>query len=153
MYKERFLPAMLFAVAAFLVSVPTSAYAMEVGAWVPWFGGDAGVKAAIDRIDKIDVVYPFVYEIASDGAVVNRANFDDGHWEELFNQAKEHDVKVIPTVAWFDGEQINTVLSDKTARKNHIEAIVSMVESNDFDGEILITSKRKRKRRMISQLF
>ena len=125
---------MFFAVALFIVSVPTSASAMEVGAWVPWFGGDAGVKAAIERIDKIDVVYPFVYEIASDGAVVNRANFDDGHWEELFNQAKEHDVKVIPTLAWFDGEQINTVLSDKTARKNHIEAIVSMVESNDFDG-------------------
>lgn len=134
MYKERLLHTMFFGVAAFLISIPMSASAMEVGAWVPWFGGDAGVKDAISHIDKIDVVYPFVYEIAEDGAVVNRTNFDDGHWEELFSKAKEREVKVIPTLAWFDGEQINTVLSDKTARKHHIDAIVSMVESNNFDG-------------------
>ena len=134
MYKERLLHTMFFGVAAFLIGIPMSASAMEVGAWVPWFGGDAGVKDAISHIDKIDVVYPFVYEIAEDGAVVNRTNFDDGHWEELFSKAKEREVKVIPTLAWFDGEQINTVLSDKTARKHHIDAIVSMVESNNFDG-------------------
>jgi spore germination protein YaaH len=65
---------------------------------------------------------------------VNRVNFDDEHWEELFDTARDERVDIIPTIAWFDGEAIHAVLSDRRERRTHIRDIVRMVEQYDFDG-------------------
>lgn len=124
----------LLAAAIFFISLPMTASAMEVAAWVPWFGTEAGPKSAIENIEKIDVVYLFAYEVQADGSIVNRANFEQKDWKELIETARANDVKVIPTVVWFDGEQMDQILSDKSARRKHIKAIVDMVEDNDFDG-------------------
>jgi len=82
----------------------------------------------------LDTIYPFVFEVQSDGTLKNRVNFRDSHWKSLFSKAKSKRVDVIPTLAWFDGEAIDKVLSDKTARKKHIDEIVSMVKKNRFAG-------------------
>jgi spore germination protein YaaH len=66
--------------------------------------------------------------------LVNKVDFNDDHWEELLDEADDNDVKVIPTIAWFDGEQIDTILSDSSKRRKHINGIVKMVNDNDFDG-------------------
>jgi spore germination protein YaaH len=115
-------------------TAPASASAMEVAAWVPWFGTTDGPKSAIENIDKLDVVYLFAYEVQPDGRIVNRANFEQKDWKELIETAKAKDVKVIPTVTWFDGAQIDDILSDRSDRRKHIKDIVDMVEENDFDG-------------------
>ncbi|MBP6924561.1 MAG: hypothetical protein KBC62_04745 [Candidatus Pacebacteria bacterium] len=120
--------------AVLFAGVPASALAMEVGAWVPWFGGDAAPKSATKNIKDIDVIYPFVYEVSPDGSLVNKANFKSSAWEDLLETAEDEDIPVIPTVAWFDGEQIDTVLSSSAKRKKHISAIVKMVNDNDFAG-------------------
>lgn len=106
----------------------------DVATWVPWWSEEAGVKSALENIDKIDVIYPFVIEVNSDGSLKNRVNFRDAHWKSLFSKAKSKRVDIIPTVAWFDGAEIDAVLSNKTARKKHIDAIVSMVKKNRFAG-------------------
>lgn len=135
MNMERFLPHMLLSVAAlFIISVPGAASAMEVGAWVPWFADETGAERATENIDKIDVVYPFVYEVNPNGTLVNKVDFEDEHWEELLEAAEDEDVPVIPTVAWFDGEAIDEVLSSRSKRKKHISEIVEMVKENDFAG-------------------
>lgn len=120
--------------AVLFAGIPASASAMEVGAWVPWFGGDAAPESATKNIKDLDVVYPFVYEVSSDGSLVNKVNFKSSAWEDLFEAAEDEKVEVIPTVAWFDGEQIDEVLGSSSKRKKHIAAIVKMVNDNDFDG-------------------
>ena len=126
---------MLFAVAAlFITSVPAPASAMEVGVWVPWFADETGAERAEEKIEQIDVLYPFVFEADIRGNLINKVDFEDQHWEDLLEAAKDNDVEVIPTVAWFDGEAIDEVLSNKTKRKKHINEIVTMLEDNDFDG-------------------
>jgi spore germination protein YaaH len=124
----------LLLIAVFLISIPLSAQASEVAAWVPWFGTETGPKSAIENIEKLDVIYLFAYEVQPDGSIVNRANFEQKDWKKLIETARDNDVKVIPTIAWFDGEQIDQILSNKSDRRKHIKAIVDMVEADDFDG-------------------
>ncbi len=131
------LPQALFGLAFVFMSLPSLAHAAETAAWVPWFGLDAGAegaKSAIKNIHKLDVIYLFTYEVEPDGTIVNRANYEADHWQDLIETAREHDVKVIPTVAWFDGEQIHNVLSDRSDRRKQVNDIVEMVEDGDFDG-------------------
>lgn len=125
-----------FILAILLFLVPTLAQAarFDVGVWVPWFAEEAGAESALENIDEIDVLYPFVFEVTSDGELVNRVDFDDEHWEELFDAARDERVDVIPTIAWFDGQAIHDVLSDRRERRTHIREIVRMVEQYDFDG-------------------
>ncbi len=124
----------LLTAAIFFISLPLSAYASEVAVWVPWFGTTDGPKSAIENIEKIDVVYLFTYEAQADGSIINRADFDQKDWKELIEIARENDVKVIPTIAWFDGAQIDQILSDRSKRRKHVSTIIDMVEAGNFDG-------------------
>ena len=117
-----------------LVPAVAHAASLQVGAWIPWWAEEAGTESAIDNMDELDVVYPFVFEVTSDGGLVNKVDFDTRHWEELFDEADDEKVEVIPTVAWFDGPAIHAVLSDDDAREEHIEDIVRMVKKYRFDG-------------------
>lgn len=127
----------LLGLAFIFVSIPSLASAAETAAWVPWFGPDAGAdgaKSAIKNIEKLDVIYLFTYEVEADGTVVNRANYQADHWQDLIETAKDNDVKVIPTIAWFDGDQIHSVLSDRSDRRKQVADIADIVEEYDFDG-------------------
>lgn len=115
---------------------PQSAAAADpdVAVWIPYWTAEEGIENALDNIRKIDTIHPFVYEVNADGELVNKADFDDEAWEELFEEAEDHDVDIIPTIAWFDGGQINSVLSHDRKREDHIEAIADEVDRYDFVG-------------------
>jgi len=118
----------------FLLPVVSQAARYDVGVWVPWFAEKAGAESALKNIDEIDVLYPFVYEVSESGELINRVDFDDEHWEDLFDEAEDERVDIIPTIAWFNGQAIHDVLSDDDAREDHINDIVRMVKRNGFDG-------------------
>jgi len=106
----------------------------DVGAWIPWWSGQAGAESALDNIRDIDIIYPFVFEVGEGGRLINKVNFGDEHWENLFEEADDQRVDIIPTIAWFDGLAIHETLSDKRKRKVHIDEIVDMVKKHRFDG-------------------
>jgi spore germination protein YaaH len=85
-------------------------------------------------MDDIDILYPFVYEIAGGGDIVTKVDLDRGVWEDLLDEADDQRVEVIPTIAWFDGEGIHAVLSDRRARNNLIDDIEDLVDDNNYDG-------------------
>lgn len=116
--------------------VPAVAHgaSQEVAAWIPWWTEEAGAKSALKNIKKLDTIYPFVFEVNVDGTLKNRVDFDDEHWEKLFTKAKSQKVEVMPSIMWFDGQAIDTVLGDKTARKKHVDEIVKMVKQYGFAG-------------------
>ena len=134
---KYFLPKMVVGLLLLVFAVPASAYAMETATWIPWFGpnnGLDGVKSATKNIKKIDTVYLFTVEGNSDGTLRQRVDFKDKSWQKFIKVARDNNVEVIPTVAWFDGDQIQAVLSDDTARAAHVAEIVKMVNDNNFDG-------------------
>lgn len=124
--------AALLVLGFFFAPVAANAAKLDVGVWVPWWSAEAGIESALEHIDELDVIYPFVFEVNTDGSLKNRVDFDD--WEELFDAADDERVDIIPTIAWFDGAAIHAVLSDKDAREDHINAIVRMVKKYRFDG-------------------
>ena len=140
MYMNDFkyiLPKMVVGLFLLISAVPASAYAMETATWIPWFGannGLDGVKSATKNIKKIDTVYLFTVEGNSDGTLRQRVDFSDKNWQKFIKIARDNKVEVIPTVAWFDGDQIQAILSDDTTRAAHVAEIVKMVNENNFDG-------------------
>ncbi|MCA9358962.1 hypothetical protein KC926_02020 [Candidatus Kaiserbacteria bacterium] len=118
----------------FFVPAVAQGASQDVGVWIPWWSEEAGVKSASKNISDIDIIYPFVFEVNSDGSLRNRVDFTDSHWKNLLKKADKKRVDVIPTVAWFDGGAIHAVLSDKKSREKHVKEIVEMVDEYDFDG-------------------
>ncbi len=118
----------------FLVPAVAQSAGPQVAAWIPWWTEEAGTKSALKNIKDLDVIYPFVFEVNSDGTLKNRVDFNDDHWEDLLDEADDRRVDVIPTVAWFDGAAIHAVLSNEKARQDHVEEIVKMVKKYRFDG-------------------
>lgn len=120
-----------------LFIIPQSAKAAsnpKVEVWIPYWAAEAGIESAIENIENIDTIHPFVYEIDSKGKLVNKVDFDDREWENLFEAADDADVEIIPTIAWFDGASIHTTLSSRSKRKAHVAEISKEVKRNGFDG-------------------
>ncbi len=111
-----------------------AAYDGEVAGWIPWWSDTAGIKSATKNIKKLDTVYPFVYEVDAAGSVMDRANLTENQWKNFFSVSRKNNVEIIPTISWFDGDEIHVILSDKDLRKQHIKSIVSIVEKGKYDG-------------------
>lgn len=122
------------AVLGFLFAPHSAAADTKVAGWLPYWAAEDGIESALDNIDKLDTIYLFTVEVAADGQLVNKADYDEHEWEELFEAAEDNDVELIPTIAWFDGEQIDFVLKNKTLRKRHIQQIEDLVDDYDFAG-------------------
>ncbi len=109
-------------------------YEGEVGGWIPWWSDTTGIKSATKNIKKVDTIYPFVYEVDAAGSIIDKANLDERQWQSFFKIARKNKVEIIPTIAWFDGDQIHPILSDDKLRNDQIESIVKVVEKGNFDG-------------------
>lgn len=126
----------LYYFVAIFMLFPVVSYAAsyEVAGWVPWFGGDTAAKDAIKHMREFDTVYPFVFEVDATGEIVSKVNLEKGSWKDMLKAADKRRVDVIPTIAWFDGDEIHDMLSVKKNRQNHINDIVRLVKTYDFDG-------------------
>lgn len=123
---------------AFFMMTPHYAQAADddlaYSGWIPWWQDEDGIDSARDHIEDLDTVYPFVFEVDLTGGLVEKADLDSRHWDRLFDDARDENVDIIPTIAWFNGAAIHSVLSNEDLREEHIEEIVEMVEDGDYDG-------------------
>lgn len=134
--QKKFLFATVSLSLSFLCLPPVASAAtnLQISGWIPYWEAESGSESARDNMRKLDTINPFVYNVESDGSLKEMSDLDDRDWRTLFREADRRDVDVIPTVAWFDGVAIHTVLSDEDRREKHIEEIVDIVEDGDFDG-------------------
>ena len=127
-------PVLVFVVFALPFATAEARYSGEIAGWLPWWSEEGAIEDAEDNIRDIDILYPFVFEVDEDGGLVEKVDLEDRDWKNLFKKARKRDVEIIPTVMWFDGDQIHEVLSDQKKRRDHIKEIVEMVDDGDFDG-------------------
>ena len=123
---------MLLVIVIFPLQV--GAASLEVAGWLPWWQDEEGIASAEDNLRDLDILYPFAFEVQSDGSLKDRAGLEDKDWTSLKRKADKRRVDVLPTVMWFDGAEMHRVLSSDKLRENHIEEIVEMVEDGDYDG-------------------
>lgn len=130
---NKFFGTLVLVVFVFLAN-PSSAVALEVAGWIPYWQDTMGTESADKQLDKLDTIYPFVFEISPVGIPVDKGDISEEKWQDLFRSAKKNGTEVIPSMLWNNGAEIHTVLSNSTWRKLHVEIIARMVESGDFDG-------------------
>lgn len=140
LYMERLLTmsvCTLSVMSALWLMVPITAearYREEVAGWLPYWSSEEGVEAVMEHLDEIDILYLFVYEVDAGGELQLKAELDEGVWEDLIDEARDEDVALLPTVAWFNGAAMHKVLSDEDRREELVEAIENMVDDGRFDG-------------------
>ena len=107
---------------------------LKYGVWLPFWKAQDGAQDVSVNLDKLNEVSPFSYEIGAGGKIIDDANINNGSWDGWFSAARALGAKIIPTVAWFDGDAMYALLSSTKARQAHENAITALAKSRKFDG-------------------
>ncbi len=127
---------------------------LEVSGWLPYWRTATSSADVLPHLNKLSEINPFGFTVKTDGSLFDAAHLlayplvpsvasvmpvnsglaTSTPWYPLITAAKAQKVRVIPTVMWSNTEAIHTILSDKTLRTAHINAIVAMVKQGGFDG-------------------
>ncbi len=107
---------------------------LKVAGWIPWWQDGMGIESASKNIDKLDAVFPFVFEVDASGKLVEKTELGKTEWRDFIRLAEKRRVEIIPSVAWFNGSEMDNVLSDPKKRKAHIDEIVKLIKDGDFAG-------------------
>ena len=125
---------MILAAALPLVSSAAAKPKFYYGVWLPFWQAQNGASDISINLDKLQEVSPFSYEISSNGGLVDDLNIGNGSWDAWFSSARELGVKIIPTVAWFDGSSMLTLMQNTKKRQAHEDMIAALAKSENFDG-------------------
>ncbi len=109
-------------------------YKLQYGGWIPFWRDDQGIRELTDHLTKFSEISPFSYEVRSDGTLVDKLDIGNGIWPNWLGPVHDLGIKIIPTIAWFDGKNIHKILSNSKTRIKHEDAIKKLVLDNDFDG-------------------
>ncbi len=115
-------------------SAKTTTTPLEFSGWIPYWRTATGTADVIPHLSSLTEVNPFGYTVKTDGSLNDALPTTDPAWQKLFKAARAQKVRLIPTVMWSDTNSIDKVLRDPKLRAAHIQAIVSMIQSNNFDG-------------------
>jgi len=102
--------------------------------WLPYWKQQAGAQDTALNLDKLHEISPFSYEVKSDGTLVDKLKINEGFWPAWLSAARDMKIKIIPTIAWFDGQGLHNLLSNKKKRIAHEDAIAKLVKTQNFDG-------------------
>jgi spore germination protein YaaH len=117
---------------AFVVSAKTTPF--YYGAWLPFWKKQDGATDISLHLDSLNEVSPFSYEIGSGGKLIDDLKIGSGNWDGWFSAVRDLKIKIIPTVAWFDGDGIYALLSKAKTRQAQEDMIKNLVVSEKFDG-------------------
>lgn len=152
MAKVKVLSAILM-LTLFLPANLVSAADFSVGGWIPYWQDTMGTGSASKNIDKLDIIYPFAFEMTTAGVPLDKATLSEKQWQELFEEAEDEDVLVIPSILWNNGTQIHNVLSNSTWRAIHIEIIARIIEAGGYDGVNIDYESKQAKTKDYYSLF
>ncbi len=102
--------------------------------WIPFWKQQAGALDTAINLDKLQEISPFSYEVKSNGTLVDKLKITEGFWPGWLSAAHDSKIKIIPTIAWFDGNSIQNLLSMRKTRVAHEDAIAKLVKDQKFDG-------------------
>lgn len=103
--------------------------------WIPFWNKTPGVRDITDNLDsKLNEISPFSYEVRYDGSLVDKLKINEGFWPNWLSAVHDLKIKIIPTVAWFDGAGIHRLLASGKSRRAQEDAIAALARLPNFDG-------------------
>lgn len=118
-----------FAPAVFAKATP-----FYYGVWLPFWQKQDGATDISLHLDSLHEISPFSYEVVSGGKLKDSLKIESGNWDGWFSAVRDSKVKIIPTIAWFDGDGTHALLSNTKKRQTHEDMIKNLVVSKKFDG-------------------
>lgn len=119
---------------SFIYPLTSFGASLQYSAWLPFWKKQAGAQDFALNLERFKEINPFSYEVKANGTLVDSLKIGSGNWDNWISAVKDAGVKVIPTIAILDGDQIHALLSNKTQRIKHEDAIAALVKKNKFDG-------------------
>lgn len=115
---------------------PLASYAapFSYAVWIPYWRKEAGVAEVLANLKTVQEISPFSYEVRPDGTLIDKLKIEQEPWSVFFAITTSSKKKIIPTIAWIDGDAILATLASTTARSRHIAEIVTAVRLNNFAG-------------------
>ena len=104
------------------------------GVWLPYWQGQSGASDIAVNLDTLHEVSPFSYEMNSYGALVDDLKIGNGSWDGWLGAVHDAGVKIVPTIAWFDGPSIYNLLSSTKKRQAAEDTVAALVKAKKFDG-------------------
>ncbi|MEK7174091.1 MAG: glycosyl hydrolase family 18 protein [Patescibacteria group bacterium] len=121
-----------------LLAAPYAASATTVkfiyAGWIPYWQQQSGAMDIALNLEKVREVSPFSYEVNANGTLRDKLKIKEGLWPGWLAAVRDLRVKIIPTIAWFDGEGIHKLLTNGKLRRAHEDLITKLVVDNKFDG-------------------
>ncbi len=106
---------------------------LSLHGWLPFWAKASGTVETLSHGEYFSTISPFSMEINNDGSIFNRFK-NDKTVISLLNATGTRKYKVVPTIAWFDGNQIDNILSNQILREIHVNDLVGIVVSEKYDG-------------------
>lgn len=106
----------------------------KYAAWLPFWKKQEGAQDFALQMEKFSTISPFSYEVRKDGTLIDSLKIGNGSWDDWLNAVKDGGVKIIPSIALLDGDQVHALLSNKTLRIKHEDIIAKLVKDKKFDG-------------------
>ncbi len=102
-----------------------------VAGWLPFWDTDEGMRTVRDFPGALDEVSPFWYESRPDGQV---ADSPKPERPEVIQSLRALGLRILPTIRAFDATATSSIITDDAKRAFHIERIVALVVSREYDG-------------------
>ncbi|MDP3770321.1 MAG: glycosyl hydrolase family 18 protein [Candidatus Sungbacteria bacterium] len=113
---------------------PAAVGAFEFSGWIPYWRSATGTQDVIPHLARLKSVMPFGYTVKNNGTLADTAHLTQEPWSSFIAKAKQHNVRIIPTVMWGNGASIHKILSNTKTRIALENEIANMVKKNGYDG-------------------
>ena len=102
--------------------------------WLPFWKKTEGAQDISLQLEHLQELSPFSYEVGANGKLVDKLKVHNGFWPDWLAAVKDMHIKIVPTLAWFDGPAIHSLLSNKKKRIAHEDAVTKLVKDEKYDG-------------------
>lgn len=111
----------------------TKAHGRTASAWLPYWGDmDAAYRDALRHASQLHTVSPFWYEASSDTTITGHPGAGR---RSIIDGLHEAGIDVVPTVTETLGaEQMADLMHDPQRRRDHVDRLLDVVESREYDG-------------------
>lgn len=107
---------------------------LEFSGWIPdWRLASASIDV-MPHLSQFKSVMPFAYEVNDDGTIRDTSELSKNEWPQIIAAARASKTRIVPTVMWGNGQAMQNVLSNPTARVALEDSIANLVKANNFDG-------------------
>jgi len=133
---KKILIILLLGLAPFSALAAVASAKFYYGGWIPYWNKTMGTQNVIDnfKTKSLAEISPFAYEVKHDGTLKDKMKIDEAPWPDFLSLARGLKIKILPSVALFDGDEIHYLLSNAKRRQAHEDIIAAMVLSQNFDG-------------------